>query len=92
MAETFTNPPGTRNESALQTRWNGQLYVVLGEQAQDGRWQMRFWWKPFVPLIWLGGALVGLGGVLALLGRVLSDVRRLVAKDKIAFRRMRQGR
>jgi cytochrome c-type biogenesis protein CcmF len=91
-AETFANPPGTRNESALETRWNGQLYVVLGEQAADGRWQMRFWWKPFVPLIWLGGAFVGLGGLLALAGRVLSDIRRLVAKDKIAWRRMRQGR
>jgi len=91
-AETFSNPPGTRNESALKTRWNGQLYVVLGEQATDGRWQMRFWWKPFVPLIWLGGAMVGIGGALALLGRVLTDIRRLVAKDKIAYRRMRQGR
>jgi cytochrome c-type biogenesis protein CcmF len=91
-AETFTNPPGTRNESALETRWNGQLYVVLGEAASDGRWQMRMWWKPFVPLIWIGGAMVGLGGLLALLGRVLSDVRRWIAKDKISYRRMRQGR
>ena len=92
QAEAFSNPPGTRNESALETRWNGQLYTVLGEQAADGRWQMRFWWKPFVPLIWLGGALVGLGGLLALAGRVLSDLRRIIARDKIAWRRMRQGR
>ena len=92
MAETFSNPPGTRNVSALETRWNGQLYVVLGEQAEDGRWQMRFWWKPFVPLIWIGGALVGIGGALALLGRVWSDLRRWIAKDKIAYRRHRQGR
>jgi cytochrome c-type biogenesis protein CcmF len=91
-AETFANPPGTRNESALETRWNGQLYVVLGEAAADGRWQMRFWWKPFAPLIWIGGVMVGLGGLLALAGRVLSDLRRWVAKDKIAWRRMRQGR
>jgi cytochrome c-type biogenesis protein CcmF len=91
-AETFSNPPGTRNESALETRWNGQLYVVLGEQAEDGRWQMRFWWKPFVPLIWIGGAMVGIGGALALLGRVWSDLRRWIAKDKIAYRRFRQGR
>jgi cytochrome c-type biogenesis protein CcmF len=34
--------------SALLTRWNGQLYAVLGNQAEDGRWQMRLWWKPFV--------------------------------------------
>jgi len=65
---------------------------VLGEQATDGRWQMRLWWKPFAPLIWLGGGLVGFGGFLALLGRVLSDVRRWIARDKIAWRRMRQGR
>jgi cytochrome c-type biogenesis protein CcmF len=91
-AETFTNPPGTRTESALETRWNGQLYVVLGEQAEDGRWQMRMWWKPFVPLIWAGGIMVGLGGLLALLGRVKSDLKRLIAKDKIADRRERQGR
>ena len=30
---------------------------------------MRLWWKPFVTLIWLGGALIALGGALALFGR-----------------------
>ena len=56
------------------------------------RWQLRLWWKPFVPLIWLGGALIGLGGALALLGRVLADLKRIVVRDKIAYRRVRQGR
>jgi len=92
QARTFANPPGNRTESALLTRWNGQLYAVLGEEGEDGRWQMRFWWKPFVPMIWYGGALVALGGLLALLGRVARDVKRLVATDKIAYRRERQGR
>ncbi|MBY0392030.1 MAG: heme lyase NrfEFG subunit NrfE, partial [Novosphingobium sp.] len=92
QARTFANPPGNRTESALLTRWNGQLYAVLGEEGDDGRWQMRFWWKPFVPMIWYGGALVALGGLLALLGRVARDVKRLVAIDKIAYRRERQGR
>jgi cytochrome c-type biogenesis protein CcmF len=91
-AETFTNPPGTRTESALSTRWNGQLYVVLGEHGADGRWQMRFWWKPFVPLIWIGGAMVALGGLLALAGRVFADLRRFVAKAKIAVRKVDMGR
>jgi cytochrome c-type biogenesis protein CcmF len=58
------------SEAALLTRWNGQLYVVLGDMAEDGRWQLRIWWKPFVTLIWYGGLLVALGGLLALLGRV----------------------
>jgi len=65
----FSSPPTTTTESAILTRWNGQLYVVLGEQLDDGRWQMRIWWKPFVTLIWLGGLLIALGGVLTLIGR-----------------------
>jgi cytochrome c-type biogenesis protein CcmF len=43
---------------------------VLGKQVGDGRWQLRLWWKPFVTLIWAGGALIAIGGALALLGRV----------------------
>jgi len=92
QARTFWSPPQNTSESALLTRWNGQLYVVLGERAEDGRWQLRLWWKPFVPMIWYGGLLIALGGVLALFGRVASDLRRLFARDKIAYRRMRQGR
>ena len=65
----FASPPTTTTEAALLTRWNGQLYVVLGQEADQGRWQIRIWWKPFVTLIWLGGALIALGGALALIGR-----------------------
>ena len=92
QSRSFWTPPQQTNESALYTRWNGQLYTVLGEQAEDGRWQLRLWWKPFVSLIWLGGALIALGGLLALLGRVWSDLRRIVARVKIADRREGQGR
>jgi len=92
QSRTFWAPPQNTAESALLTRWNGQLYTVLGGEAEDGRWQLRLWWKPFVPMIWIGGVLIALGGVLALLGRVASDLRRFVARGKIAFRRERQGR
>ena len=88
----FWTPPQQVSHSALATRWNGQLYVVLGEQTEGGRWQLRMWWKPFVTLIWLGGILVALGGLLSLVGRVASDVRRFSAIGKIAYRRARQGR
>ncbi|MDE2561008.1 MAG: heme lyase CcmF/NrfE family subunit [Sphingomonadales bacterium] len=88
QSRTFTAPPGNKAQSALKTRWNGQLYTVLGEEGDDGRWQVRMWWKPFVPMIWLGGLLVALGGVLALLGRTAADVRRFRATKKIAVRKM----
>ncbi|MFM5929433.1 MAG: heme lyase CcmF/NrfE family subunit [Novosphingobium sp.] len=92
QSRSFWTPPQQTSESALVTRWNGQLYAVLGEEAEDGRWQLRLWWKPFVPMIWFGGILIALGGVLALLGRVASDLRRIIARGKIAYRRERQGR
>jgi len=92
QARSFWAPPQQTSESALATRWNGQLYAVLGDRSEDGRWQLRLWWKPFVTLIWLGGLLIALGGVLALVGRVMSDLRRSSAERKIAYRRMRQGR
>jgi cytochrome c-type biogenesis protein CcmF len=66
----FTDPPAETNEAAIKTFWNGQLYTVVGNQDVSGGWQLRLWWKPFVTLIWLGGALIALGGFFALIGRV----------------------
>ncbi|MFY8047859.1 MAG: heme lyase CcmF/NrfE family subunit [Erythrobacter sp.] len=76
QARNFWSPPQATSESALLTRWNGQLYAVIGNQAEDGRWQIRVWWKPFVTFIWYGGLLIALGGVLAIAGRVKVDVKR----------------
>ena len=87
QARSFWTPPQQTTESVLETRWNGQLYAVIGDQAQDGRWQLRLWWKPFVPLIWLGGVLVALGGLLALLGRLFADLKRRSIERRIALRR-----
>ena len=65
----FTDPPMQTTQAAIDTFWNGQLYLVMGDQTADGRWLLRMWWKPFVTLIWLGGAMIALGGGLSLLGR-----------------------
>jgi len=69
QARFYTDPPTETTESAIETVLSGQLYTVLGRSAEDGRWQLRLWWKPLVTLIWLGGALIALGGALALGGR-----------------------
>ena len=66
----YPDPPTETNESAIRTFWNGQLYTVVGKQDPSGAWQLRLWWKPFVTLIWAGGALIAIGGALALLGRL----------------------
>ena len=75
QSRMFSSPPTETNEAAIATRLGGQLYTVIGKPDSGGRWQLRLWWKPFVTLIWLGGALVALGGLLALVGRVRRERR-----------------
>jgi len=79
----FSNPVTVTSESAIATRWDGQLYTVLGEPDGTGRWQLRLWWKPFVTLIWFGGALIAVGGMLSLLGRLLR-ARRTAPREAYA--------
>ena len=76
QVRNFWAPPQQTTESALLTRWDGQLYAVVGGQIEDGRWQVRLWWKPFVTFIWYGGLLIALGGVLAIIGRLTADLKR----------------
>ena len=69
------------NRELMDDDYNdGQLYVVLGKVNEDGRWQLRLWWKPWVTLIWFGGILIALGGILALVGRLWRE-RRLPTRD-----------
>ena len=75
QARAFWSPPTETSETAIHTALDGQLYTVLGRQGDDGRWQLRLWWKPFVTLIWGGGAMVAIGGALSLLGRVRRESR-----------------
>jgi cytochrome c-type biogenesis protein CcmF len=75
----FSDPPTATNEAAIRTFWNGQLYTVIGKADPSGGWQVRLWWKPFVTLIWVGGALIAFGGALALFGRLWRLRRRPAA-------------
>jgi cytochrome c-type biogenesis protein CcmF len=77
----FFDPPTETNEAAIATFWNGQLYTVIGQPDPSGGWQVRLWWKPFVTLIWLGGALIAVGGILALVGRGLRSRRHRIARQ-----------
>jgi len=89
QARSFWTPPQETSESALLTRWNGQLYTVIGGEAEGDRWQLRLWWKPFVTWIWYGGGLIAFGGLLTLIGRLRGDLKRRSAQAQIALRRGR---
>ena len=87
QSRTFWSPQQQTAESVLETRWNGQLYAVIGEGAGDDRVQVRLWWKPFVTFIWYGGVLIAFGGTLSMLGRLGTDRRRRYVRRRSAERR-----
>jgi cytochrome c-type biogenesis protein CcmF len=84
QARLFSSPPTPTSEAAIATVWDGQLYIAVGEEDEQGRWQLRLWWKPFVTLIWFGGAMVAFGGLLSLIGRMLRERRSRRAGDEEA--------
>jgi cytochrome c-type biogenesis protein CcmF len=80
QARFYSSPPTETTESAIKTVLSGQLYTVLGKPTEDGRWQLRLWWKPLVTLIWLGGGLIALGGAISLIGRALRGRRKAAVR------------
>jgi cytochrome c-type biogenesis protein CcmF len=58
-------------EAAIRPRAWGDIYAVLGEPTDDGRWTVRVYVKPLVIWIWLGCGLMTLGGLVSLADRRL---------------------
>ncbi len=69
QTRTYTDPPSETTEAGIHSRWNGDLYAVIGKPDGHGRWQVRFHWKPFVTMIWLGALVMALGGIVAISDR-----------------------
>ena len=59
------------------------IYLVIGDQQNDGGWAVRTYIKPFANWIWAGAIIMALGGFIS-----LSDRRYRVAAGA---RRQRQG-
>ncbi|WP_037309224.1 heme lyase CcmF/NrfE family subunit [Ruegeria halocynthiae] len=56
-------------EAAIDYRLLRDLYVVIGDQQDDGGWVMRTYIKPLANWIWGGCILMALGGLLSLSDR-----------------------
>lgn len=56
-------------EAAIDYRFTRDLYVVIGDQQDDGGWTLRTYIKPFANWIWGGCLLMALGGFLSLSDR-----------------------
>ena len=56
-------------EAAIDYRFLGDVYVVIGDKQDNGGWAMRTYVKPLVNWIWAGALLMAFGGALSLSDR-----------------------
>ncbi len=56
-------------EAAIDYRLLRDVYVVIGDQQENGGWTIRTFLKPLANWIWAGSALMALGGFLSLSDR-----------------------
>jgi len=52
-------------EAGIESRWNMDLFVALGEDLGAGRWSIRAQLRPLIDYVWLAAGLMALGGALA---------------------------
>ena len=70
-------------EAAIDYRVLRDLYVVIGDEQDNGGWVMRTYIKPLANWIWAGSILMALGGTLSLSDRryrVAAGTRRQAAE------------
>ncbi len=58
-------------EAAIRSRLDGDLFIAIGADDGSGGFTARFYYKPFLPWIWIGVGLMVLGGLLSLSDRRL---------------------
>jgi cytochrome c-type biogenesis protein CcmF len=68
--------------AGIRTNLLSNLYVALGEPDDAGGWTVRFYYHPFMPLVWIGALTMALGGFVS-----LSDRRLRVGAPQRALRR-----
>ena len=56
-------------EAAIDYDLKRDVYVVIGDQQNDGGWTIRTYIKPLTNWIWIGAAMMALGGLLSLSDR-----------------------
>ena len=58
-------------EAAIDTRWHGDIYAVLGDPNGKGGWVTRYYYNPGVLWMWIGAALMAFAGIVSLTDRRL---------------------
>ncbi len=61
--------PNPMTEAGIDSHWNRDLLVSMGEDIGGGTWSVRLQYKPMVRYIWLGALIMAIGGFIALMDR-----------------------
>jgi cytochrome c-type biogenesis protein CcmF len=57
--------------AGIRTNLIRNLYVTLGDADGKGAWAVRFYYHPFMPLVWIGALMMAFGGFVSLADRRL---------------------
>jgi cytochrome c-type biogenesis protein CcmF len=57
--------------AGIRTNLVSNVYVTLGDPGNAGAWAVRFYYHPFIPLVWIGALMMALGGFVSLADRRL---------------------
>ncbi len=63
-------------EAGIHTRWDADLYAVIGEGNRRDGWAVRLYHNPLVPWMWAGATIMSFGGLVAAAGRARFRRRR----------------
>ncbi|MSP51018.1 MAG: heme lyase CcmF/NrfE family subunit [Alphaproteobacteria bacterium] len=66
---SYPTPPMQTSEAAIRPRTDGDLYIAIGDPAENGGWATRLYHKPLVHWIWFGAFVMVGGGLISLTDR-----------------------
>jgi cytochrome c-type biogenesis protein CcmF len=62
---TYLVQQSPMTEAGIESAWNRDLFVALGDPLGDGAWSVRLQYRPMIGFIWFGALVMALGGVVA---------------------------
>jgi cytochrome c-type biogenesis protein CcmF len=62
---TYLVQQNPMTEAGIDTGWNRDLFVALGDPLGNDAWSVRLQYKPLIAFIWLGAFVMAVGGVVA---------------------------
>jgi cytochrome c-type biogenesis protein CcmF len=62
---TYLVQQSPMTEAGIDTGWNRDIFVALGDPLGNDAWSVRLQYKPLIVFIWFGAFVMALGGVIA---------------------------